>query len=728
MTTPTDPLENLGRRSALAVAERRATSDREAEIAAVARRAGRPRRLRIAAVAVAVLVAAPLAVSQLRTPPRDIQFAPAPGPAPWVEVGRNVFNGTEPPPETRPLEGTFAAGVSGVAVAGDTIVAVGLDPDPEPEQTPARPAAWTSQDGRTWDRGGVDDGGAAYAEAGLLMEDVVPVTIRGEQRLVAVGYADFEPETGPVTWQSSDNGTTWELMPVGGTGVMTSVTVTPTGLVAVGSDADEPAAWTSATGHRWVRAQVETSVYPTASTLTDVAASGGRVVAVGHYGLGESGLWVSEDGATWELTGPPHIIDAQLDLRSVTATSAGGFLAAGSLSVSGEQDSDGAVFESADGRTWERTSTPAPAGTPGAQFLSTAVEAPGGRMVLGSDQDRATIWSAVGDEWEVVFTDDTVPDAGFSSADELFATPAGLLVTGIATAQGPQEARVWLRPAADGEVTPPAPVEIIDQPIGTFGGATPLGPVTSNGVIVTAEGYGSGVITATDASGAELWTYDLHESAFLGPVAGETLLAASHFGQVVALDIRSGSQRWSLGRHLDVVESPGVPAVEDGVVYLPTSYTIEGDTAAPRLHAVDLATGAVRWTRNLEPGTDLQWAPPVVADDLVLVADTFSHPRSAPTSWLHALDRGTGERVWRFDLETRRQAFNDYPPLVRNGRVFVSAFKGPLFAIDLGTGEQLWRRPADEEPRALRLDGDALIVELNGREHRVDVSNGAVLD
>lgn len=715
MTTPTDPLETLGRRSAIAVAEHHGVLDSEAEVAAVARRAGRPRRRQAVALAFVVLAAVPVTLSLLRPPPRDIQFAPAPEPAPWIKVGRDAFNG----------RGDSA--ISGVAVMGETIVAVGLDPDAE-GGSPVRPAAWTSTDARAWDEHFVSDSGSLYQDAGLLIQDVTAVAMSDMQWLVAIGYANFEPRTEPVVWQSHDEGVTWDLVPVEGTGVMTSVAVTPDGLVAVGYDNDLPAAWTSPTGEAWVRAQVRvpSGVFPGA--MSDVAASENRLVAVGADRTGSSQLWMSDGGAVWETATLPAVPDgAMLELSSVAATPDGGFLAAGSLAVNGEQDSDGAVFESADGRTWERASTPAPAGTPGAQFLSAAVEARGGRLVLGSDEDRATIWSAVGGEWEVVFTDEAVPDAGFSSAEELFSTPAGLLATGIAVAeQGPQEARVWLRPAGDVQVPAPPPVEIIDQPMGTFGGTKPLGPVTSDGVTVTAEGDRSGVITATDASGAELWTYDLYESAYLGPVVGDTLLAAAHYGQVVALDMASGTERWTLARHLHVVESPGAPTVDDGVVYLPTSYPIEGDTTAPRVRAVDLATGRVQWTQSLQRGTDLQWAPPVVTEDLVLVVDTLSHPRSARTSWLHALDRTTGEVVWRFDLETRRQGFHDQPPLVADGRVFVAGAFGPLFAIDLATGEQLWRRPADEKPRVLRLEGDALIVELNGRERTIDVDSGAV--
>ena len=717
MTPPTDPLETLGRRSALAVADRHGAQDHEAEVAAVARRAGRPRRHRIAALAVVVLAAVPLAVSQLRPSPDEIHFAPAPEPAQWVEVGREVFNGR--------ADGE----ISGVAVAGETIVAVGLEPNPE-IGSPVRPAAWTSTDGRTWEHRFVPDGGSRYQAAGLVIQDLAAASVDGSAVLVAVGYANDEPRTEPVAWLSYDNGTTWELRRVAGTGQMLSVTATPSGFVAAGSLRGRPAAWTSFNGEAWVEAEVRAPQRDFPGALTQVAASGDRLVAVGHDGHweGNEGLWVSDGGATWEGTGVPEPMDTWVDLSSVAPLGDGGFIAVGTMEASGEGSSDAAVWESADGAVWERALPPAPLGTPGDQTLESALTQPGERLVVGSDRDRARIWSWAGDDWDSVFTDEATPDGGRSAADRIFATPAGLVLTGTATTEGgPQEARVWLRPAPQGDAGVPAAVEIIDQPIGTFGGATPLGPVTAEGVTITAEGFVSGVITATDAaSDEELWTYDVYENAFLGPVSGSTLLAAAHYGQVVALDVETGAERWSLS--LDVTERAGPPTILDGVVYLPSSYPSEGDTAAPRLRAVDLATGGVLWTRTLESGTDLQWAPPVVADDLVLVADTLSHPRSAPTSWLHAIDRTTGERMWRFDLETRRQAFNDHPPLVRDGRVFVSGFKGPLFAIDLESGEQVWRRPADEAPRTVRIDGDALIVELDGRERRVDVEDGALID
>jgi outer membrane protein assembly factor BamB len=76
---------------------------------------------------------------------------------------------------------------------------------------------------------------------------------------------------------------------------------------------------------------------------------------------------------------------------------------------------------------------------------------------------------------------------------------------------------------------------------------------------------------------------------------------------------------------------------------------------------------------------------------------------------------GTGERVWRTDVESPGL---ESAPVVAGGRVFVG-FDDSLFAFDAVTGEQQWRRRLPEnELRAPAVAGEAVYVACGG--------NGAV--
>jgi outer membrane protein assembly factor BamB len=247
--------------------------------------------------------------------------------------------------------------------------------------------------------------------------------------------------------------------------------------------------------------------------------------------------------------------------------------------------------------------------------------------------------------------------------------------------------------------------------LGHFGAEhAPRGGRLEDGLVLSAAGFDLGEVRAVEeGTGRLVWTFDAGDTAFLGPRADDIVLVAPQYGGLVALDLDSGEQQWSVA--LDARESAGTPAIADHTVYLPTSYPGEGDTTAPRLHAINLRTGERRWVTSMEPGTDLQWHQPVITEELILLTDTLAHPGSAPTSWLHAVDRVTGSIAWRFDLDDDEQGFHFQEPLT-DARTVYAVSSSRLFAIDLRTGEQRWARPAKRVPQLLEVTAERLTVVL----------------
>ena len=81
---------------------------------------------------------------------------------------------------------------------------------------------------------------------------------------------------------------------------------------------------------------------------------------------------------------------------------------------------------------------------------------------------------------------------------------------------------------------------------------------------------------------------------------------------------------------------------------------------------------------------------PLVVDGVMYVSD--------PWNVTFALDAATGEQIWRFDPETRRE-FVRYSccggPMSRGvavyqGRVFIATFDGRVVAVDAATGQKVW--------------------------------------
>ncbi|HEX6255794.1 MAG TPA: PQQ-binding-like beta-propeller repeat protein [Euzebyales bacterium] len=231
--------------------------------------------------------------------------------------------------------------------------------------------------------------------------------------------------------------------------------------------------------------------------------------------------------------------------------------------------------------------------------------------------------------------------------------------------------------------------------VGTFGGTRPTGPVQVDDVVVETDGWNGSEVRALDAgTGEERWTHTLEGPTNDAYVAGQhpdgLVLVAPSIGDVTALDASTGEVMWMwYEKPKDI--APGPPAVADGVVYFLGSFTNEGNDRAPVVTAVDGQSGRILWETELQSGTELQWSPPTVAGDLVLVSDTTG--TEGGEAHLTALRRDDGEFAWTVPYARGQQGFHSVQPLVTDG-VAVAANGTLLYGIDVAQGRQLWRRQA----------------------------------
>jgi outer membrane protein assembly factor BamB len=247
-----------------------------------------------------------------------------------------------------------------------------------------------------------------------------------------------------------------------------------------------------------------------------------------------------------------------------------------------------------------------------------------------------------------------------------------------------------------------------------------------------AEGAGDLVVTATghdeparvrayDArSGRLRWSYPTRPNAFVRAFGDGWVIVAPAHGPLMGLDLATGKQRWRF--ELASGQAAEFGTIAGDTLFIGTSFTSEGAVDPPVVYALELATGRQRWRTVLDRGTDLQWAAPVVAGGQVLVADTLSHPGSAPTSHLHALDAGTGRIRWKADLHTSQQGFSAAPPVVAGGLVYVATASSTLLALDVNSGREVWR--ARGFPVVAGVRNGLVIAVIEDRLAALDAGRG----
>jgi outer membrane protein assembly factor BamB len=212
-------------------------------------------------------------------------------------------------------------------------------------------------------------------------------------------------------------------------------------------------------------------------------------------------------------------------------------------------------------------------------------------------------------------------------------------------------------------------------------------PALGSGVLVT--GCEAHRLIALEAlTGAILWTAELAgpEAGFSPAIDGDAVFVADTAGAVMALDLRSGAERWSVG-----LEPTRNPVVVDGLLYV-------GTTDA-RFVALDPADGSVRWEWQAPAG--IEAVNGTVVDGVAYINTNDGH--------LLAVSLDTREEMWRFRTVTSQIA----TPAIGEQVVAVSALggrpRGEVYGLDRSTGAELWRHPSDS---GLQIAPPAIVGEL----------------
>lgn len=211
-------------------------------------------------------------------------------------------------------------------------------------------------------------------------------------------------------------------------------------------------------------------------------------------------------------------------------------------------------------------------------------------------------------------------------------------------------------------------------------------PVVASDRVFTMDSRGT--VSATRLkNGDGLWSFDTTPEDRDGEAMGgglgvdqNTVYATTGFGEVVALDAKTGKAKWRkmVGKPL---RSP--PALSDGRVFV---VTIDNE-----LYALLQATGEILWHHSgiAESATLMGASAPAVSGDSVVVAyssgEIFNlRAQNGKVAWTDVLAMPAQRGAMPAIADIRGD------PVIDKGVVYAVSHSGRMAAINLRTGDRLW--------------------------------------
>ncbi|MBP7000601.1 PQQ-like beta-propeller repeat protein [Amaricoccus sp.] len=194
------------------------------------------------------------------------------------------------------------------------------------------------------------------------------------------------------------------------------------------------------------------------------------------------------------------------------------------------------------------------------------------------------------------------------------------------------------------------------------------------------------------------------------------LYVTTGFGQVLALDPRTGGERWRV-----TLDAPvrAAPAVEDGRVFV----VARNDSA----YALSAADGSILWRVQGAGGPGvLGGATPAVDGPLVVIPFASGEvlgvlARSGLQVW------GTAVTGGRRELVRNRISDITGDPVIDGDTVFASNQSGRSISLDRVTGERNWTIAEGSYGPAWPVGGSVFLLSDEGALVRIDAATGATI-
>jgi outer membrane protein assembly factor BamB len=218
-------------------------------------------------------------------------------------------------------------------------------------------------------------------------------------------------------------------------------------------------------------------------------------------------------------------------------------------------------------------------------------------------------------------------------------------------------------------------------------------------------------VSSLDAhTGGRLWEFTPDANTSLGRAAvdGQSLYIGDSSHRVYSLRLADGTLGWQtdLGPEWTYPAVVRGVAVGDGTVYAAVEQWLDphGQASVGWLVALDAASGRVRWrysTRSTGERRGLS-SSPLLTPNLIVVADF-------PSNALEAVDRRSGQAVWRYYGQPGFSGFPEAPVLI-DDTLYAGSGDTYLYALGLTTGELRWRTRLPASISSYARCGRALLV------------------
>jgi outer membrane protein assembly factor BamB len=239
----------------------------------------------------------------------------------------------------------------------------------------------------------------------------------------------------------------------------------------------------------------------------------------------------------------------------------------------------------------------------------------------------------------------------------------------------------------------------------------PANYVVRNGRVL---GAGSQAIALDAKTGRELWRFAPDTTASLGEIAADerALYIGTMSHRVYALGHADGTLLWTrdIGpawEHRGIIR--GI-SVSGDTVYagVDQHVTPNGERSIGWIFALDRSTGEVLWKYQEGTGEDERYigSAPRVAGRLLLAVDY-------PQNTFIAVDRFTGREVWRVRGDDGYFGAEE-PPLVAGDTAYAASNDRHVYAMDVQTGRVLWKTRTPASNSGLAVCGTRLLVNYLG--------------
>lgn len=245
-------------------------------------------------------------------------------------------------------------------------------------------------------------------------------------------------------------------------------------------------------------------------------------------------------------------------------------------------------------------------------------------------------------------------------------------------------------------------------------------PVVAGGRIFTLDAQ-AGVMAHT-TNGAVAWSRDLTPvtdrsgDASGGGLAveGNTLYVTTGFGALVALDAKTGAERW-----VQKLESPatGAPTVKGDIVYVTSRDS--------RAWAINASNGRIKWQLAGAPTSSV-----MVGGTAPAVTDKFAVFPFGSGELIAAFRQG-GVRTWASSVSGKRRGrayagITDITadPVIVGNTVYTGSQSGRVVALNLGSGERIWTAKEGAYSPVWPAGNSVFLVSDEAQLVRLDAATG----